>query len=673
MALDAPSRWSPLPTRKVAEGCGRLRKVKKYFHSTGNPGHQSGFPLTARQRRIDCDCLMFCVPLIERELRVALRKRRPVRGRLKVAALAVGGSVLFLLLAALTGDRGAGQTLERFLYLAGLAFVVRSPMLIAGALAEERQNQTLGLLFLSGLGAGEVFASKFLSSALIAFTNLLAIFPMLALPFLIGGVSYDMFVAILCALPALMLFALAISLLASVLTRDDGAAVILANVLGVTLCLLTPAIYLAQSQFAPAAKVSLWWLRVSPAYGPFLIWRGFNSGFHGADQAEFWRSLALTLGWSMFALGAAVFALKRLWRGWEDEEQAGRWSKWWREFLRGGKASRDCLARSWLDENPFVWLAARNRQPAMMGWLVVGGLVLVWLLCWAIWPVQWPSVLNFFITAALLNAALSWLTRYAAAQEIGQARRDGAYELLLTTSLNPDEIVHGVLDALRLRFQAMANFVLSLNVLLMLAGLLARSWTTSALFVYFAIWLILLTWTWRLGHYWSRLVLVMWTSLNCGRPAYAAWCASNSGSGGFRWWYWMWIWNLYTMHITGRGFKQFPSGSLGEVVFACFVALIWVIWFVGTLVGRRRKADDYVWNQHEKAWVPVGVSRGNALDRGYERRLIGEFREIVREPLPERNDPRFKKWNVRERFPQNWGVVQDQLHERFARKLSEPM
>jgi hypothetical protein len=67
------------------------------------------------------------------------------------------------------------------------------------------------------------------------------------------------------------------------------------------------------------------------------------------------------------------------------------------------------------------------------------------------------------------------------------------------------------------------------------------------------------------------------------------------------------------------------------------------------------------------------LSKGNALDRGRERRLIAEFREIVREPLPERNDPRFKKWDVRERFPQNWGVVQEQLHERFARKLSEPM
>jgi hypothetical protein len=48
--------------------------------------------------------------------------------------------------------------------------------------------------------------------------------------------------------------------------------------------------------------------------------------------------------------------------------------------------------------------------------------------------------------------------------------------------------------------------------------------------------------------------------------------------------------------------------------------------------------------------------------------LISEFREIVREPLPDPNDPRFKQWDVRERFPWGWKYVQQQLHERLARK-----
>jgi hypothetical protein len=52
-----------------------------------------------------------------------------------------------------------------------------------------------------------------------------------------------------------------------------------------------------------------------------------------------------------------------------------------------------------------------------------------------------------------------------------------------------------------------------------------------------------------------------------------------------------------------------------------------------------------------------------------ETRLVREFREIVREPLPDPSDPRFKRWNVRERFPWGWQRVQQQLHGRLARRL----
>ncbi len=638
---------------------------------------------------------MVCLPLIERELRVALRKQRPAQGRLKVAALAVGGSMLFLLFGALIGNRGVGQGLEQILCVAGLYFVLRAPMLTAGALAEERRNQTLGLLFLSGLGAGEVFVSKFLSSALIAFTNLLAIYPVLALPFLIGGVSYDLFIAVVCALPVLMFFALAVSLLASALTKEDSTAVVLANVLGALLCLLTPAIYLAQAHFSPLASRSLWWLRLSPAYGPYLVWRGFGSGFHAAEQAEFWQNVALTLGWSVCALGAAAFALKRLWREQQEGEGTGRWRKRWEELVHGGRENRRRLGRVWLDENPFVWLAGRDRQPAMLCWLVVGGIVLTWLLCWAVWLGQWPSEVNFFITATLLNSVLAWLTRHAAAQEIGLARRDGAYELLLTTPLNPGDIVHGIMEGLQWRFRALANFVLWLNVLLMLGGLLLRGWNAGALFVYLSLWLALLTWIWRLGHYWGRVMPVMWASLNCGRPAYAAWRASNYGQSNSRWWYWIWVWNIYNFHIFGRGFQQFPTGSGIELFVASAIVVIWLLWFAAHLFAGRGKVRDFKWDPLTGNWLPARspkseardiwrdlsimrarskseFPKSEALDRIYETRLISEFREIVGEPLPDPSDPRFKKWDVRERFPWGWGLVQQQLHERLVRRLTEP-
>jgi ABC-type transport system involved in multi-copper enzyme maturation permease subunit len=607
---------------------------------------------------------MACLPLIERELRVALRKQRPAMGRLKVAALATSGSMLFLLYGTLTSDRRAGQSLEQFLCMAGLYFVLRAPILTAGVLAEERRNQTLGLLFLSGLGAGEVFAAKFLSSALVAFTNLLAIFPMLALPFLLGGVSYDLFISIICALPVLMLFALAISLLASVLTREDGTAIVLANVLGALLCLLTPAIYLAESHFSPLAKPSQWWLRLSPAYGPYLIWHGFGSGFHASQRAEFWQNLTLTLGWSASALGAAALALTRLWREQEAEQRTGGWRQRWHEFVHGNRQSRKRLGRLWLEDNPFVWLAGRDRQPSTLGWLVVGGIVLIWLLCWAIWRAQWPSVANLFLTATLLNYVLLWLTRHTAAQQIGLARRDGAYELLLTTPLAPGDIVWGELESLRWHFQALANFVLWLEVLMMLGGLVARQWNAGALTVYFLFWLGLLIWTWGLGRRMSHVLPVMWASLNCGRPAHGLLRAS-----GFKgWWAWIWVFNIYNFRSLGGGFQGFPSGSRVQLLWVLSFGLIFLAaWLVKRLFPDHGQVDEFKWDPKAKVWVSMRYPfKGPAGIHG--RRLITEFREIVREPLPDPSDPHFKKWNVLERYPWGWELAQQQLHERLARK-----
>ena len=58
----------------------------------------------------------------------------------------------------------------------------------------------------------------------------------------------------------------------------------------------------------------------------------------------------------------------------------------------------------------------------------------------------------------------------------------------------------------------------------------------------------------------------------------------------------------------------------------------------------------------------------NKVGKKWEQRLVSEFREIVREPLPDPHDPRFKKWDPRERFPWGWGLVQQQLHERLVRR-----
>lgn len=604
---------------------------------------------------------MVCLPLIGRELRVAFRKQRPAQTRLKVAATVAGGSMVFVLMGAMSGSGDVGRNLELLLCSAGLYCVLRVPVLTAGVLAEERQNQTLGLLFLSGLGAWEVFAGKFISSALLIFTNLLAIFPMLALPFLLGGVSFDVFLATICELPALMLFALAVTMLASVLTREEGVAVVLSFVAGTLVCVLTPTIYYAQEHFSPGSSPSLWWWRLSPAYGPHLLWHGLGSRFPANQRAEFWLSFGLTLAWTVFVLVAAAFALTRLWRDPLVEQGNLGVRERWRDFLHGSRASRARLAQSWLDQNPFVWLAARDQQPAKLGWMIVGGLCLVWLVCWAAWPSYWPSVQNFFITATLLNTVLAWLSRHMVARQIAQPRCDGAYELLLTTPLYPGDIVWGTLEAVRLHLRPLMKFILALNTAMMLGGLFTRPWTAAPLIVYWLMWLVLLYWTWSIGQWQSSLLLVMWVSLNCARPAHAVWRSSGLNT-------WSWIWILFNLQFLGRHFRAFPTGSTGEVLVISFVALVVSISWLSRLGGSAAASvQELRWDHRRSFWISSRSLR-NLVSAQYVTRLINEFREIVREPLPDPADPRFKKWNVHERFPWGWQMIQQQLHERLARR-----
>ncbi len=552
---------------------------------------------------------------------------------MRVAGICGALTLLFLLIAALTGTHGMGRILHQLLCLGGLYVVFRAPMLTAGALSEERGNQTLGLLFLTGLTSGEVFASKFLSSTLVAFTELLAIFPMLALPFLLGGVSFPLFLATVCGLPILLLFVIAVSLLASVLTSDDGAAHILALVLAGCIVGLGPVIYLAQAHYAPGTQASLWWLRSSPGYGAYLIKMGLGASVVG----DFWSCVGVTLLWSVACLATAAGVLKLLWREQQADANAGRWGRRWREWVRGSRDYRRRISEAWLKKNPFVWLGARDRREATLAWATIIGVVVVWLGCWAAWPARWPSVPNFFVTATLLNSFLSWLGRYSAAKSVGAPRQDGSYELLLTTPLNPGEIIKGELESLRILFRPVLLAVLLLEAIMCSAGLLVRKWNGPALAVYFLIWLFLLYWTWSQGWRLRRVLPVMWTSLNCGRPALAVWRTSGFHS-------WSWIWLLFNARYLFSGFPNFPTGSPFELIVVAFLGGIFLL----VLLARLLVGD------------PESARR--------ERRLTHEFREIVREPIPDPSDPRFKKWDVKERFPWGWRLVQYQLHERLARE-----
>jgi hypothetical protein len=137
----------------------------------------------------------------------------------------------------------------------------------------------------------------------------------------------------------------------------------------------------------------------------------------------------------------------------------------------------------------------------------------------------------------------------------------------------------------------------------------------------------------------------MWISLNCGRPVHAVWRTS-----GFNMWSWIWVlFNIQGLSSLAWGFRQFPTGSLLElVVVLCCVAIWLKSWFMGNLPSHKGASmRDLKWNPQKGLWQTKRSSLGQSV-YVWESRLSEEFRDIVRSPLPDPSHPSFKKWNWRE-------------------------
>src|SRR6185436_15292184 len=92
---------------------------------------------------------------------------------------------------------------------------------------------TMGLLFLTNLNGAEIIGGKLCSSALAAVYGLFAIFPLMALQLLIGGITLQHFSRTALSLVVAILFSIATGFLASSVCVKQFTAVALASGLAV--------------------------------------------------------------------------------------------------------------------------------------------------------------------------------------------------------------------------------------------------------------------------------------------------------------------------------------------------------------------------------------------------------------------------------------------------------
>lgn len=394
---------------------------------------------------------MNVLPVITRELRTQARQPFTYWLRLLgvVALLICGvffaGDVVF--------NPNRGSSVFGYMHLTLYCAVwILVPFGAADCLSRERREGTMGLLFLTPLKPPDIVIAKGLSHGLRAITLLVAVLPVLTIPFLIGGVSWQQATVSAVINMSAICWALSAALVASAIARNATHAISLAIVLAV-LGLLTYTYLVGLT--VGSGMGTRWRGGYSSLAFNYLVGFGIT-GLH----SEVWSALMTMIkmrnllsgilqsaGLSLLALaGAVVFAANRVKHSWQDEPPSIRRQQIekvlfqpviWVSFLKR-------WMRWKLERNPIGWLEQRRWSGRLVTWTWFAIII----------SVQSTALTdrNFYRYYDTWQMLMAWaLAVSMAASAAGSFRREretGVLELLLVSPLTTGQIIGGRLRGL---------------------------------------------------------------------------------------------------------------------------------------------------------------------------------------------------------------------------------
>ena len=400
----------------------------------------------------------------ERELRAASRRKGTYVVRW------VTGAAFFLLFVwlmwAFGGFRNQRVAPDIFNVFSVLTFfycLIVGTARTADCLSSERREGTLGLLFLTNLNSAEIVAGKLCAHALPTVYGLLAIFPIMAIPLLMGGVTAEHFARTMLALLNAILFSLAAGFVASVLCKRQFTAVALAMML---------ALVWGAGLLGVAAIIEEF-------HGPRLWINGFSTlcplyalvtadGGRIFSKNHYWFSVASVTGTSFVWLGLVTWQLARSWRDRPSTVRVSRAARNPAASVRSSNSPRAALRRRLLAINPFLWLSGRNAISSPVIMTITVGLVLITLFVTAPYfarvigagnykPVA-GSLLAWIWTVIAFHLIAFYYAAMISSQRLAEDKETGALELILSTPATEQTIGRGLWLAFgrRMLFPALA-------------------------------------------------------------------------------------------------------------------------------------------------------------------------------------------------------------------------
>ncbi len=330
-----------------------------------------------------------------------------------------------------------------FMALASTAFIMAAAavLLTADSISVEKRDGTLGLLFLTDLRGFDVVTGNLVAHGSTALYMLGAGLPVMALPLLMGGVTWTQFLQAGLVILNTMFFSLCLGLFVSSICKSARAVYVLALLLMAWFCMgviFAEALVhdlLNLNYHEPIAA------RISPFIG--LMAAIIPGGGLPNRTAMFWQSVGSThvMAWLFFIAAARI--TPRVWQERALSERQMRLRDRLKLWSVGHASERKSYRTTMLDENPICWLDDRYRLQKSLLWGVF--LAALTLLMW-MFSMHPMDVLDDDVvmpTIFLSQAVLVVWMAFSATHRLAEDKRGGALELLLSTPISVQDILRG--------------------------------------------------------------------------------------------------------------------------------------------------------------------------------------------------------------------------------------
>src|SRR5437867_1716411 len=426
---------------------------------------------------------MIFLPIVERELRVAARRRAThwVRAGFAFGTIFIG--VLVYLSNLNATARGFANSLFGALAFLSLFYcLVSGVRLTADCLSGEKREGTLGLLFLTDLKGYDVIFGKLAATSLSGFYGLLAIFPILAVPLLLGGLTNGEFWRVVLVLVNSFFFSLATGIFVSALSQAARKAMALTFILIFLFTAIFPAcagliILLTDPPPVPRSQVAELLLLPCPISSVAMS----GDVDYRKAMGPFWCSVGLVHGLTWLYLVLASWLVPRCWQEKPADDVKRRWQERWRRWSYGDAGQRQRFRQRLLEVNAFYWLAGRVRIKPAYVWSFLGVAACFWGWGCAKIGIEWFNEGVYFPTAILLNSVLKLWVASAAGRQLGEDRKERALELLLSTRLSVKDILRGQFLALGRQFLGPLVMVIGMEAIFLAASLQRESFHDNPL------------------------------------------------------------------------------------------------------------------------------------------------------------------------------------------------